>query len=65
MMILNFLENIFSFLLPVALTISAIDGGKRFFSNSSENDTEREGAENKNNTSGKKSAIIKGTFGII
>lgn len=52
MIILNFLENIFRFLLPVALTISAIDGGKRIFSNSSENDTEREGAENKNNTSG-------------
>ena len=51
MIILNFLENIFRFLLPVALTISAIDGGKRIFSNSTENDTESEGAENKNNTS--------------
>ena len=51
MVILNFLENIFRFLLPVALTISAIDGGKRIFTNSKENDTESEGAENKNNTS--------------
>ena len=51
MIILNFLENIFRFLLPVALTILAIDGGKRIFSNSTENDTESEGAENKNNTS--------------
>ena len=51
MVILNFLENIFRLLLPVALSISAIDGGKRIFSNSKENDTESEGAENKNNTS--------------
>ena len=51
MIILNFLENIFRFLLPVALIISAIDDGKRIFSSSSENDTEREGEENKNNTS--------------
>lgn len=52
MIILNFLENIFRFLLPVALIISTIDGGKRIFSSSLENGTEREGAENKNNTSG-------------
>lgn len=51
MVILNYLENIFRFLIPVALTISAIDGGNRIFSNSKENDTESEGAENKNNTS--------------
>ena len=51
MIILNFLENIFRFLLPIALIISAIDGGKRIFSNSSENDTESKAAENKNNIS--------------
>lgn len=52
MIILNFLENIFRFLLPIALIISTIDDGKRIFSSSLENGTEREGAENKNNTSG-------------
>lgn len=51
MIILNFLENIFRVLLPIALTISAIDGGKRVFSNSSENDTEKERTENKDNSS--------------
>lgn len=49
MIILNFLENIFRLLLPIALAISAIDGVKKIFSNSLEKDTEKDEADDKNN----------------